>query len=64
MPAYDFSCQRCGKTYELTVSVDKRDGEWRCPKGHLMQRQVSAPMATLWAGKFHSPWNKKVTGEW
>lgn len=61
---YDFYCQACRKGYEVTTTASKRDEPHKCPQGHVMRRQLSVPMATLWAGKFHSPWNKKETGEW
>lgn len=61
---YDFYCPTCRKAHEVTTPASKRDELHRCPKGHAMQRQLSVPMATLWSGKFHSPWDKKANGVW
>ncbi len=64
MPAYDFYCPSCRKTHERILPAARRNDTIKCPQGHAMKRQLSAPMATLWNGKFQGRWNKVKEGEW
>jgi putative FmdB family regulatory protein len=61
---YDFYCQACKKGYEVTTPVSKRDEPHRCPKGHVMRRQLSVGLGVQWSGKFQGRWDKVKEGVW
>jgi putative FmdB family regulatory protein len=44
MPAYEFICETCGKTFEKQLAFDADQSKVRCPSGHThIHRQYSAP---------------------
>ncbi len=61
MPAYDYVCDKCGHTHEVTIKAEWRDElNLACPNdGTRLRRKIAAPLATLWAGKFHDRWYQK-----
>jgi len=65
MALYDYECTACGARMERRVSIADRDKTVVCPHCQgKMVRKPNAPLTVLWAGRFHSPWHKKQTGEW
>lgn len=54
MPTYDFKCNSCGITVEVTRSVDE-DSALRCDCGEMMFKIFSSPgivfKGTGWGGK-------------
>jgi len=62
LPSYDFVCDKCGYTHEVYIRADWRDTvDLECPEdGTKLRRKISAPMATVWGGKFGSRALKKT----
>lgn len=65
MPTYEFLCPG-GHRAKVVAHADDRDKiDVKCELCEQpMKRVPTAPMAVLWAGRFHSPWAKKRDGEW
>lgn len=65
MPEYEFKCPNEHRALVVAHADDRDKLEITCEfDGLPMKRIPTAPMAVLWAGRFHSPWAKKKDGEW
>jgi putative FmdB family regulatory protein len=49
MPIYNFSCQKCGKSFDLLVGVTKEETEIKCP--HCGSREVKKNLSTFGIGE-------------
>ena len=44
MPLYDYHCDKCGKTFEIKVPLDKLNDEILCPYcDRPLERELCAP---------------------
>ena len=57
MPLYDFGCDSCGGSVELSVPMAERDEEQRCECGAVLNRLISGGGFILigggWTGRSH-----------
>lgn len=47
MPIYDYYCDPCGRTEEITSSIEDRDGQWCHECGGKLRRLLAAPMGKM-----------------
>lgn len=60
MPMYGFKCLKCLHKSDMYTSVERRNAEYRCGCGGLLERTLDAPMVHADIPAYTSP----VTGRW